>query len=555
MNFLEHIFSNLESSGSRPVLQEPHEGGLVAATGTELRTQIEIARGFFRSARLQKGDRCVLLAPNSIRWVAADFALMAEAVIVVPLNTRQTPAELAVMIRDADPRLICAGDAALADEVRVELLSSTSRIAMFDEIFGADASTKSQPPHFTPPIKLAASDPLTIIYTSGTSGEPKGVILSAGNVNFMLGCIMMRLDQLMSGHAGVERVFHYAPFNFAAAWMLLLSCLSRKSVLTLSMNISRLQAEMKVAAPNYFLNVPLLLERVRRGVEENVTKTGGIVAKIFNRAKAGWFARHDAENPRNQGGLSLAVARAVIFSTIRKKIGPNLKALICGSAPLSRETQLFFMMLGIPVLQAYGLTETTAICTLDIPGSVEPGWVGSAVPGIDMKLGADEEILVRGPNIFPGYWNRPEESAKVLRDGWFHSGDQGEVNANGNWRIIGRIKNLLVLSSGHNVAPEPIEEKLQAALPGAQQVVLIGHGRSYLTAIIAGEVNREVVAKEIETMNAGQPHYKRIHGFHVEPQAFTMESGLLTANGKLRRAAIAEYFAPQIEALYREKRA
>jgi long-chain acyl-CoA synthetase len=549
MNFLEHIFNNLESSGSRPVLQEPHESGLVAATGTELRAQIEIAREVFRSAGLQKGDRCVLLAPNSIRWVAANMALMAEGVIAVPLNTRQTPAELAVMIRDASPKLICAGDAALSDAMRTEF-PSTPRIVLFDEISSATSAAKS-----SPPVALADSDPLTIIYTSGTSGEPKGVILTAGNVNFMLGCIMARLDQLMSGHADVERVFHYAPFNFAAAWMLLLTCLSRKSLLTLSMHISRIQDEMRIAAPNYFLNVPLLLERVRRGVEENVTKTGGIIAKIFNSAKSGWFARHDLENPRSEGGISLTIARAVVFPAIRKKIGPNLKALICGSAPLSRETQLFFMMLGIPVLQAYGLTETTAICTLDIPGKVEPGWVGSAVPGIEMKLGADEEILVRGPNIFPGYWNRPEETAKVLRDGWFHSGDQGELNANGNWRIIGRIKNLLVLSSGHNVAPEPIEEKLQATLRGAQQVVLIGHGRSYLTAIVTGEVNREAVAKEIETINAGQPHYKRIHGFHVEPQAFTMEGGLMTANGKLRRNAIGEHFAPQIEALYREKRA
>jgi long-chain acyl-CoA synthetase len=548
MNFLEQILNNLESSGSRPVLQEPHESGLVTATGAELRAQIEIARSFFRSSGLQKGDRCVLLAPNSIRWVAADMALMAEGVIAVPLNTRQTPAELAVMIRDASPELICAGDATLADAMRAEF-SSSPRVVLFDEIFSANTAEKS-----SSPLALVDSDPLTIIYTSGTSGEPKGVILTAGNVNFMLGCIMARLDQLMSGHADVERVLHYAPFNFAAAWMLLLSCLSRKSLLTLSMNISRIQDEMKIAAPNYFLNVPLLLERVRRGVEDNVTKTGGIVAKIFNSAKSGWFARHDIENPRAKGGISLAIARIIIFPTIRKKIGPNLKALICGSAPLLRETQLFFMMIGIPVLQAYGLTETTAICTLDIPGKVEPGWVGSAVPGIEMKLGADEEILVRGPNISPGYWNRPEESAKVLRDGWFHSGDQGEVNPNGNWRIIGRIKNLLVLSSGHNVAPEPIEEELQAALPRAQQVVLIGHGRSYLIAIVAGEVNRADVMKEIETMNADQPHYKRIHGFHVEPQAFTMESGLMTANGKLRRNAISEYFAPQIEAIYREKR-
>ena len=181
--------------------------------------------------------------------------------------------------------------------------------------------------------------------------------------------------------------------------------------------------------------------------------------------------------------------------------------------------------------------------------------MGPAVPRIEMKLGADQEILVRGPNIFPGYWNRPEETAKVLRDGWFHTGDQGEVNSNGNWRIIGRIKNLLILSSGHNVAPEPIEEKLLAALTGAQQVVLVGHGRSYLTAIVAGDMKHERVAAEIESLNAGLPHYKRIHGFHVEPQALTIESGLLTANGKLRRNAITEHFAQQIEMLYREKSA
>ncbi len=556
MNFLEHIFSNLERGGARAVLQEARESGQVSATGGELRAQIETARVFLRGAGLQKGDRCVLLAPNSIRWVALDLALMAEGVVVVPLYARQAAKELAGMMRDAMPRLICAGDAVLADAVRAEW-SEAPRIALFDEIFGESANKAATVSSLASPVLIADADPVTIIYTSGTSGEPKGVVLTAGNVNHMLGCTGARLNQLMCGHTGVERVFHYLPYCFAGSWILLLSCLSRQSVLTLPMDLSRLQAEMQIAASHYFLNVPTLLERVRRGVEENIEKRGGTIAKIFNRAQAAWFARNDAaQNSKRGGGFWLMIGRAAIFPSIRKRLfGPNLKALICGSAPLSRETQFFFMMLGIQVLQVYGLTETTAICTLDDPEHVEPGWVGPPVPQIEMMLGADQEILVRGPNIFPGYWNRPEETAKVLRDGWFHSGDQGEVNSHGNWRIIGRIKNLLILSSGHNVAPEPIEDKLLAALTGAQQVVLVGHGRSYLTAIVAGDIKHERVAAEIESLNAGLPHYKRIHGFHVEPQALTIESGLLTANGKLRRNAITEHFAQQIEMLYREKSA
>jgi len=555
MNFLEHIFANLDSSATRAVLQEAHESGLVVATGNEVRAQIEIAREFIRAAGLQKGDRCALLANNSIRWAALDLALMAEGVIVVPLYARQAAKELAGMLRDSGPRLICAGDGTLADAVRAELPDGP-RIAVFDEVFAAAANKTGAATATKPALPLTDSDAVTIIYTSGTSGEPKGVVLNIGNVNHMLGCTGRRLDQLMAGHAGVESVFHYLPCCFAGSWILLLTCLSRESVLTFSMDLLRLKEEMAVTSPHYFLNVPTLLERVRRGIEENVAKTGGMVAKIFNRAKAEWFARNGVPQPgAARGGLSLMIARAGIFPTIRKKIGVNLKALICGSAPLSRETQLFFMMPGIPVLQVYGLTETTAICTLDDPKQVEPGWVGPAVPGIEMKLGADEEIIVRGPNIFPGYWNRPEETAKVLRDGWFHTGDQGETNERGNWRIIGRIKNLLILNSGHNIAPEPIEEKLLASLPGAQQVVLIGHGRSFLTAIVTGDVKRERANAEIESMNAALPHYKRIHRFHLDPQAFTIESGLLTANGKLRRSVITARFAGEIETMYREKSA
>jgi long-chain acyl-CoA synthetase len=219
------------------------------------------------------------------------------------------------------------------------------------------------------------------------------------------------------------------------------------------------------------------------------------------------------------------------------------------------ETQLFFMMLGIPVLQVYGLTETTAICTMDDPRDVVPGRTGPAISGIEMKLGENEEIVVRGPNIFPGYWKRPEETAKVLREGWFHTGDQGEVDAKGNWRIIGRIKNLIILGSGHNIAPEPIEEEILQQLPGAQQVVLVGNGRGYLSAVVTGDVSREKVQAAIDAVNPGLPHYKQVRAFHVHAEPFSIDNGLLTANGKLKRDLISQRLHSEIEELYGQKQA
>ena len=365
----------------------------------------------------------------------------------------------------------------------------------------------------------------------------------------MLSCTGGRLDELMGARTTPDRVFHYLPFCFAGSWILLLSCLSRSSVLTLSMDLTKLADDIRVAAPDYCLNVPTLLERIRTGVGDNIRKRGGAIARIFERATAAWL-RLNAKTPDTWDFFWLGLAGLLIFPSIRKRLGPNLRALICGSAPLARETQLFFMMLGIRVLQVYGLTETTAICTMDDPAHVEPGRVGPAIPGIEMKIGENSEIVVRGPNIFPDYWRRPEQTAAVLRDGWFHSGDQGEVDAHGNWRITGRLKNLIILNSGHNIAPEPIEEELSRALPGAQHVMLVGNGRSFLAAIITGTAAGAEIDSQLERVNAPLPHYRKIRRYHVARELFTIENGLLTANGKLRRDTIAARFAAEIEQMY-----
>jgi long-chain acyl-CoA synthetase len=545
VNFQQNIFARLADSPGSTVIEEMRPEGRVSITAGALLERVAVARAFLASAGLRKGDRCALLSANSIHWVALDLAAMADGIIVVPLYARQAPAELAAMIRDCQPAMVCCGDADLQRNLLAAWPGGAPRTVVLEEIF---ASGLQGPGVHTDPTPLADSDPVTIIYTSGTSGESKGVVLNVGNVTYMLSCSTARLEELMGQRAEPDRVFHYLPFCFAGSWILLLSSLLRLSELRLSIDLTRLADDLRSAAPDYCQNVPQLLERMRSAIEAQLAKRGGFANRIFTKAKAASLGSTNGAG----SGISLLLARKLIFPTIRKKLGPNLKALICGSAPLALETQLFFQMLGIPVLQSYGLTETTAICTMDDPRRVEPGAVGPAIPGIEMKLGDFSEILVRGPNIFSAYWNRPEETAKTMSNGWFHTGDQGERTPNGNWRVVGRLKNLLVLSSGHNVAPEPLEEKLVHAIPAAQQVVMFGNGRSFLTALVTGEVVLGEVEAAVSELNSGLPHYRQIRAFHIEPEPLTVESGLMTPNGKLRRDAIAAHFREAIESMYRK---
>ena len=241
MNFLQEIFTQLEAAPDTTILQELRDGRIVLITGSELLEQVRKAQSFLAAQRLKKGDRCALLAHNGIRWVAMDLAIMAEGLIVVPLYARQAAEELVAMMKDCAPALICCGDAALRDGI-AENWSEAPPEFVFDQIFdrpGGSAAT----------VELADSDAVTIIYTSGTSGEAKGVVLCAGNIAHMLSCTSGRLDLLMENknRAGQDRVFHYLPFCFAGSWIMLLTCLLRSSLLTLNTDLGRLAKDMRAA--------------------------------------------------------------------------------------------------------------------------------------------------------------------------------------------------------------------------------------------------------------------------------------------------------------------
>jgi len=541
MPFVGDILSKLKESANSTVLGEIRNGEVTGVTGAELLELIRKARTFLVSKGLKKGERCGLLASNSIRWMAMDLAAMAEGLIVVPLYFRQAATELVAMMRDSTPALVCCGDSSLREGILQNWPAAPPHF-LFEEIFaGVEGVSLDR-------SQVRDADPVTIIYTSGTSGDAKGVVLTAANVGFMLGCTAARLDELMGGRTGRDRIFHYLPFSFCASWIALLTFMTRGSLVTLNTDLTKIPSDMPAVAPHYFLNVPQLLERMRRGVDEQIAQNGGVAELIYSQAKAA--------SARRQKNFWLWLANRLVFPTIRKKmVGENLKALICGSAPLTPETQDYFQMLGIPVLQVYGLTETTGICTMDDPNNPVPGRVGPSIPGIEMRLAEEDEIVVRGPNIFPGYWNRPQQTSEVLRDGWFHTGDQGEMDSSGNWRMVGRLKNLIVLGSGHKISPETIEDKIAQHLATAQQVVIVGNGRGYLSAIVTGSATEAEVQSALDAVNPILPHYKQVRAFCLRPEPFSIESGTLTANGKLKRDQISAQLRDEIEGMYRVKQA
>jgi len=546
MSFIDTLYENMERAGSRPLLIEIRGGQKVPTSGAELKQLTARVRGFLDDRKVAPGDRVALIAHNAVRWAACDLAILGAGAIVVPMYDRQAPSELVGMLKNCECKLVLADTAQLAKELTDAFVAAGTtelpEIAIFETIF-------AHAPLEAAPVQRVGSDRVTMIYTSGTSGEPKGVLYTADNVAFMLKRTEDGLREMVGKRSTPDQVFHYLPLCFAGSRIQLWTQLYRGNPLMLSTDLTNLVAEMGIADPHYYLNVPAVLERIKTGVGNKVKERGGVAWALYTAALAA-NERLEKGKASPVDKLVLEIAKRVVFPKIKQQIGKSLEFLICGSAPLSEETQRWFYLVGIPVYQVYGLTETTAIVTMDRLGLAKPGYVGRAIDGVELKVTDEGELVCRGPNIFPEYWKRPDATAMAIRDGWFHSGDMAELTPAGDLKIVGRLKDLLVPESGHNVAPGPIEEKLAAYCEGAQHVMVVGHARPYLSVIVTGPVSDAVVQAAIDKVNEELPHYRRLRRFLVAREPFTIENGLLTANQKLKRGAVEKRYADQIQGMY-----
>jgi long-chain acyl-CoA synthetase len=551
-----------------------------------------VARG------IQPGDRVAIFADSSLPWCVADLAICAARAITVPIYASNTPDEVKYVLQHSGSVMLFVdhdrsagkqpGRFTRARSVLRDCPSVRQVITMEEEGTGTDVSMATLIAEGTPldqkdPRKfeerigtLRIDDPCCFIYTSGTTGAPKGVMLTHGNLAFEARALttlqVLRPDDAVMLFLPLAHSFAQ---DVKAAWV----GLGYRMIFAQSTDT--LLADIGETSPTILPAVPRIFEKIYNAVVSGGMSKPGVAGKLFRWAMRLFEESVEARlQGRSHDSLSLTLAKKLVFSkvkaTLDQKLGGKMRLFVSGGAPLSRKIAFFFDMLGFEVLEGYGLTETTGGATVNPPGRARIGTVGPPMPGCEVKIASDGEILIRGSNIMKGYFNQPEATREMIEpDGWLHSGDIGEIDPAGFVRITDRKKDIIVTAGGKNVAPQNLENSLKT-FPLISQAMVHGDKRKYLSVLIT--VNEEAarkllqdqgttppasyadvaarpevvaaVQKVLDSLNAHEPPYNQLKRFHVMDHDFTQESGDLTPTLKVKRKACTQRYQAVLDKLY-----
>ena len=555
-----------------------------AITYPEFGRAIREIAGGLASLGVVAGDRVGLLCGTIPEWTLADFGALCAGATVVPVYHTNSPEECEYVLSHSGAKAILLEDsdqAAKIAAVRGSLPELEHVIVLTGEAEGAitladlrergaadgDAVVKERL------AAIAPEDVATIVYTSGTTGPPKGCVLSHANLLFTADTYIDRLKLRESPPV----IFQYLPLAHVLARMVSFVTLETGGTLAFwGGDTKGLAADIAEAAPTHVPTVPRLLEKIHTRVIGSAAEAGGAKAAIFTRALATGQkvakAKREGRSVNPIDRARHAVGDRLALSKVRKALGPNSPVLITGAAPIAAEVIEFFYACGVPVLEGYGMTETCAAATLNTLDEVRVGSVGRPLPGTDVAIGDDGEILMRGPHIFKGYHRNLEATDEILEGGWLHSGDLGEID-DGYVIITGRKKDLIITSSGKNVSPELLESALRESR-WISQAIAAGDRRSYLVALItldpdeapnlarelgvsadpasmaSDEKVREVIWKDIDAINQRFARIEQIKRFVILPRDLSQEEGELTPTLKVKRAVVYDKYQPAIEGLY-----
>jgi len=551
-----------------------------------------------RAVGVSRGDRVAIVSESRPEWLLSDLAVLTAGAVTVPIYPTLSAAQARYILQDSGARLAIVSTRLQLDKVQEvrHLLPALESVVVIDPPAAIPAGSASvlsleeverrghdrmtgewgAAKEFRDDARALRPDDLaTIIYTSGTTGEPKGVMLTHGNLVSNLRATADTLDLSQDDVAlsflplshGFERMVSYV-YLFCGVTIVF-----AESFDTVARDLARVR-------PTILTGVPRVYEKLHARILETARSAGGSKAVIFRWAVNAGLARAKAvlrgRSPGPLTSLKSAIGDRFVFSAIREKLGGRIRFVASGSAPLDANIMEFFHAIGIPIIEGYGLTETSPILTFNPVNALRVGTVGRAIPGVELRIAEDGEILARGPNIMRGYFNKPEATADVLKDGWFHTGDIGQIDAQGYLTITDRKKDLLVTSGGKKIAPQPIEAVLKRS-PLVAEAVLLGDRRKYAAVLIVPDfaalerrlkdlgrppgprqdlIHRpDVLAlyqEIIDALNRELSQFERIKNMSLLPAEFTVESGELTPTLKVKRKVVEQKWHAQIEALYRE---
>ena len=501
----------------------------------------------FRREGFGPGDRVAIGLRNGVAWVALDLAALGARHAVVPLYVDDNADNQAYCIADSDARLVVVETARSASALVRAGVDANRILCLRPEEGAAHRAVEDFLPRDAPPFAVEAADAgtlATICYTSGTGGKPKGVMLSHGNVLAnVAGCRateMGRPDDVFLSFLPLSHMFertggYYLPLALGAK-------------VTFARGIAQLAEDFASQAPTAVFAVPRVFEKFAERIRAAVAGARWKRALLDRCAASG--ARVALGGASALDRLILPALRALVARPILARFGGRLRLAVVGGAAIDPAISRLFIGLGLPILQGYGMTEACPVIAVNRLGENDPDSVGRPLDNVEVRLGAQGEIQVRGPNVMLGYWRNPEATARAIsRDGWLSTGDLGELR-DGRLAIRGRLKDVLVLSNGEKLPPQDVE--LAILGDGAfEQLMLVGEGRPFLTLVaVAKEADEKALVKRANERLTAFPRYVRVRRAIVAPEPWTVENGLLTPTLKIRREQVLKRFADEIEKVY-----
>ena len=579
-NLTDDVVRNAREHPESVAFSRNTPDGWVDVTAARFHEEVvAVAKGLI-AAGVEAGDRVALISKTRYEWTLLDYAIWFAGAVTVPIYETSSSEQVGWILENSAARAVVAEGAEHLSRVSALRgnLPDLLHVWTFDDGavriltgLGADISDDELEKRrtATTPLDLA-----TLIYTSGTTGRPKGCMLTHGNFMFELGVAVPELHELFEDDDAATLLF--LPLAHVFARIIQVGCIKANVRMGHSADIKNLVADLGVFQPTFILAVPRVFEKVFNTASQKATADGkGRIFDMAADAAIAWSRGKDAGRVPLRVRAEHAVFDRLVYGKLRATLGGRCAHAVSGGAPLGERLGHFYRGIGLTILEGYGLTETTAAVTANLPDAQKIGTVGRPLPGTAARVADDGELLIRGGQVFAGYWDDEEATRQALeRDGWFHTGDVGEVDDEGFVRITGRKKEILVTAGGKNVAPAVLEDRIRAhAL--VSQCMVVGDGEPFIAALVTidpdsfpawaaehgktGSVADNVddpdlvaaIQDAVDDANKAVSQAESIRKFTILPDDWTEEGGQLTPSLKLKRSVVMREFRDDVSALYR----